>query len=85
MLVLSAYIYARDREGLIVYSAKMLSIVTACFAVVGMCLCGDIVPVVTTPIVAMTFAAAIFSSHQAAKCFQVRRATILSCLLEGQC
>lgn len=72
MLVLSAYIIARDREGLIAQSSKVLGVVTATFALLGMCFCGDLVPLVSMPTVMISFAAAIFSSQQAGRCFQVR-------------
>ncbi|OIW23694.1 hypothetical protein CONLIGDRAFT_649711 [Coniochaeta ligniaria NRRL 30616] len=70
MLVLAAYIFARDREGLISHSSKALSVVTSCFAFVGMCTCGSWVPLVSTPTVLVAFASAILASREAARCFQ---------------
>lgn len=72
MLVLSAYVFARDHGGLISHSSKVLGVVAACFAFVGMCTVGSWVPWVSTVTVLISLAAAIVSGTQAAVCFRVR-------------
>ena len=70
---MSAYIVARDRQGLIPTSTKVLGVVAATFALLGTCLCGNLKCLRRMSMfnLMLSFAATVFSSEQAAICFQV--------------
>ncbi|KAB5554786.1 hypothetical protein GE09DRAFT_1287265 [Coniochaeta sp. 2T2.1] len=88
MLVLSAYIIARDREGVILHSSKALGVAMATISLFSICTeCWAVLPWGWVPVLAMAMGAAVFSFVLAGRCIDgalaAQTAAPVMCQLEA--